>query len=108
MVQIHPDPPSSYITNWGRSSAGRAPALHAGGQEFDPPRLHHLVLGSFHMHAFAYGRCWKAIDCSSLIIQRLINYIDMFGVVSRIVIPNSLEFGLSNAGSSPLLTRESW
>ena len=28
---------------WGRSSAGRAPALHAGGQEFDPPRLHHLV-----------------------------------------------------------------
>ena len=24
----------------GRSSAGRAPALHAGGQEFDPPRLH--------------------------------------------------------------------
>ena len=25
---------------WGRSSAGRAPALHAGGQEFEPPRLH--------------------------------------------------------------------
>ena len=25
----------------GLSSAGRAPALHAGGQEFDPPRLHH-------------------------------------------------------------------
>ena len=29
-------------SHWGRSSAGRAPALHAGGQEFDPPRLHHL------------------------------------------------------------------
>ena len=28
---------------WGISSAGRAPALHAGGQEFDPPTLHHLV-----------------------------------------------------------------
>ena len=28
----------------GRSSAGRAPALHAGGQEFDPPRLHHTFL----------------------------------------------------------------
>ena len=27
---------------WGRSSAGRAPALQAGGQEFDSPRLHHL------------------------------------------------------------------
>ena len=26
---------------WGRSSAGRAPALQAGGQEFDSPRLHH-------------------------------------------------------------------
>jgi hypothetical protein len=29
---------------WGRSSAGRAPALHAGGQEFDPPRLHQIAL----------------------------------------------------------------
>ena len=25
---------------WGYSSAGRAPALHAGGQEFEPPHLH--------------------------------------------------------------------
>ena len=29
----------------GHSSAGRAPALHAGGQEFDPPWLHHRVTG---------------------------------------------------------------
>ena len=28
--------------DWGLSSAGRAPDLHSGGQEFDPPRLHHL------------------------------------------------------------------
>ena len=28
--------------NWGHSSAGRAPALHAGGREFDPPWLHQL------------------------------------------------------------------
>ena len=28
---------------WGRSSAGRAPALHAGGREFDPPRLHQFI-----------------------------------------------------------------
>ena len=28
-------------TLWGCSSAGRAPALHAGGQEFEPPHLHH-------------------------------------------------------------------
>ena len=26
----------------GISSAGRAPALHAGGQEFESPNLHHL------------------------------------------------------------------
>ena len=25
---------------WGFSSAGRAPALHAGGQEFESPNLH--------------------------------------------------------------------
>lgn len=28
-------------TTRGCSSAGRAPALQAGGQEFDPPHLHH-------------------------------------------------------------------
>ena len=30
------------MTSWGFSSAGRAPALHAGGQEFESPNLHHL------------------------------------------------------------------
>ena len=34
-VSCHPDR--------GLSSAGRAPDLHSGGQEFDPPRLHHQV-----------------------------------------------------------------
>ena len=29
----------------GLSSAGRAPDLHSGGQEFDPPRLHHFANG---------------------------------------------------------------
>ena len=28
-------------TTWGFSSAGRAPALQAGGQRFDPANLHH-------------------------------------------------------------------
>jgi hypothetical protein len=28
----------------GRSSAGRAPALQAGGHRFDPVRLHHPTL----------------------------------------------------------------
>ena len=29
------------IVSWGLSLVGRAPALHAGGQEFDSPSLHH-------------------------------------------------------------------
>ena len=33
---------------WGISSAGRAPALHAGGQEFESPNLHHLKLKRTH------------------------------------------------------------
>ena len=32
------------ITNWRFSSAGRAPALQAGGQRFDPVNLHHDLL----------------------------------------------------------------
>ena len=35
---IRKDGPSPFTR--GCSSAGRAPALHAGGQEFDPPHLH--------------------------------------------------------------------
>ena len=33
----------SYTINyiWGCSSVGRAPALQAGGQEFESPHLHH-------------------------------------------------------------------
>ena len=46
MVRVHLGPPLiKKIINItrGLSSAGRAPALHAGGQEFDPPRLHHFL-----------------------------------------------------------------
>lgn len=38
---------------WGISSVGRAPALHAGGQEFEPPILHFFKKepqGSFLVH----------------------------------------------------------
>lgn len=31
------------IILWGCSSVGRAPALQAGGQEFESPHLHHIV-----------------------------------------------------------------
>ena len=29
---------------WGYSSVGRAPALQAGGREFDPPWFHHYAV----------------------------------------------------------------
>ena len=32
-------------SRWGVSSAGRAPALQAGGQRFDPVYLHHETYG---------------------------------------------------------------
>src|SRR3989338_9010352 len=32
---------------WGCSSAGRAPAWHAGGQGFDPPQLHIASIAFF-------------------------------------------------------------
>ena len=37
--------PALHITgrNGGCSSAGRAPALHAGGHRFDPVHLHHFT-----------------------------------------------------------------
>ena len=31
---------------WGFSSAGRAPALQAGGQRFEPANLHHIWVAS--------------------------------------------------------------
>ncbi|MEY4417694.1 MAG: hypothetical protein RIQ88_132 [Actinomycetota bacterium] len=43
-VQVLLGPPGSTLTEmaseWGLSSVGRAPALQAGGQGFDPPSLH--------------------------------------------------------------------
>ena len=35
-------PTTSNKMKWGFSSAGRAPALQAGGQRFDPANLHHI------------------------------------------------------------------
>ena len=32
------------MISWGLSLVGRAPALHAGGQEFDSPSLHHVFI----------------------------------------------------------------
>ena len=39
---------------WGFSSAGRAPALHAGGQEFESPNLHHKIQNDNYRSVFYY------------------------------------------------------
>src|ERR1700744_3020896 len=39
--RAHADPTESEWLRWGISSAGRAPALQAGGRRFDPVILHH-------------------------------------------------------------------
>ena len=42
MVRVHFGPPLQKRI-WGFSSAGRAPALQAGGQRFDPANLHQEI-----------------------------------------------------------------
>ena len=44
MVRVHLDPPRFVCgTQWGFSSSGRAPALQAGGERFDPVNLHQYL-----------------------------------------------------------------
>ena len=38
-------PSNRMVVPWGCSSAGRAPALQAGGQGFKSPQLHSFVSG---------------------------------------------------------------
>ena len=54
--RLHPSP----VIKRGCSSAGRAPALQAGGQEFDPPHLHHLLSFSKESKQRKLQNCWKA------------------------------------------------
>ena len=63
LVQVHSGPPLKskvmddlFIKAWGFSSVGRASALQAGGQGFEPPKLHHLAFVAPHLvtYFFAY------------------------------------------------------
>ena len=45
---------------WGISSAGRAPALHAGGQEFESPILHHKKPNDICYSVFYFA--WVGFD----------------------------------------------
>ena len=72
------DPPEGFWPTWlwGRSSAGRAPALQAGGRRFDPVRLHPFGVcggfwviitggirsGCFGLHEARWRRCGPGAD----------------------------------------------
>ena len=65
----------------GCSSAGRAPALQAGGQEFDPPHLHQIrdisriqhIFLSPHVHT--YTTVPKKMHCTHKLTQITVNLI---------------------------------
>ena len=53
------------ISKWGCSSVGRAPALQAGGQRFDPAHLHcslKIELNSIENWILEYPICQKQIN----------------------------------------------
>ena len=73
MVRIHPDPPLFLrwlqltgedpgairlrdLHDWGNSSAGRAPALQAGGRRFDPVILHQSSMPSVRFRVSGISR----------------------------------------------------
>ena len=51
----------SVRTIWGYSSAGRAPALQAGGQRFDPAYLHHVGMDCAALHPPGGGYSLRSI-----------------------------------------------
>src|SRR6185436_1811595 len=68
MVRVHPDPPDT----WGCSSAGRAPALQAGGHRFDPVHLHqNTTFAHWRSIDSMLGQCDRMIGCRSLTIHRV-------------------------------------
>ena len=61
----------SLILNiWGYSSAGRAPALHAGGQEFESLYLHHNDLSQFCKAKLMEGQTSRRFKVSKKLCQQ--------------------------------------
>ena len=83
MVRVHLSPPRNLIklnTTWGCSSAGRAPALQAGGQEFDSPHLHHEHHEMFNNEDCQLNNAKNRVKMLSLKILRITgNLIEILG-----------------------------
>ena len=63
MVRIRPPPPFK----WAHSSAGRAPALQAGGHRFDPCCAHHLKLKKINIICW-HGSTVEQLTCNQQVV----------------------------------------
>ena len=59
-----------YTILWGYSSAGRAPALHAGGQEFESLYLHHDDLIQFSESELMIGQASRRFKVVKQLCQQ--------------------------------------
>ena len=97
MVRIHPDPPSPCLVwlarslagilcalyDWGISSAGRAPALQAGGRRFDP-----VILHQFPMHSVLLKQKtshWQLSQSASDVRHSALNRLSFFNNQEEVV-----------------------
>ena len=74
--------PEAWI--WGCSSVGRAPALQAGGQEFESPYLHLIIQKALNYHQYLENYTLKKIediDCQKTIKD--INFTDLKNLFFR-------------------------
>ena len=72
------------LDSWGYSSVGRAPALQAGGQEFESPYLHLIIQKALNYHQYLENYTLKKIediDCQKTIKD--INFTDLKNLFFR-------------------------
>ena len=57
------------LDSWGYSSVGRAPALQAGGQEFESPYLHLIIQKALNYHQYLENYTLKKIEDIDLVCE---------------------------------------
>src|SRR5438309_2318129 len=68
---------------WGRSSVGRAPALHADGRRFEPARLHKRTLTVEYDTGTLGARCLGSARTGLAVVRRPDGMGPLFGVRPR-------------------------
>ena len=75
---------SRFWALWGLSSAGRATALHAVGQEFEPPSLHHFLLPLRFKNRLDTYPC-VSLNCSGILIFRSIRKAELESIAATYI-----------------------